>query len=469
MDGSTIAAVATPEGAGAIGIIKVSGPNALAAVCSVFRRGQLQPGSTSGRPVTPGSLKTWRMYFGHIFDPESGQGIDEVILAVMRAPNSYTREDVAEIQAHAGPKVLEKIFSLLVSRGIRPAEPGEFTRRAFINGRMDLTQAEAVADLINASSNAAVDMAVSQMAGRLSDLMATLRKRLVSVLSRLEATIDFPDSAGDEIDFLQQAQSLSSSVLKPIQDLRDAYEGGRFLRHGIQAVIIGRPNVGKSSLMNRLVVRQRSIVTDVAGTTRDCVEASLVSRGVPIVVADTAGLREDPDSIERLGIEKTREYMDAADILLFVGDAGLPVEPEDLRLYEQVSEKRFLLVINKTDLPAKDKKFRLPESWQGARLVEVSALQGSGIDALKDEMADMAFSPKLLDRSGFVPNWRQKCLLDRVAEAVSCAVSGLGDRISPELVAIDLREAVSAVDEITGQSFRPEILEEIFSRYCVGK
>ncbi|MBS0014258.1 MAG: tRNA uridine-5-carboxymethylaminomethyl(34) synthesis GTPase MnmE, partial [Desulfobacterales bacterium] len=411
MDSSTIAAVATPEGTGGIGIIRVSGPEAIAAVTALFRRtpfGQKPSGSDADAGE---GFKSWRMYLGHILDPHSGAIIDEVILVVMRAPHSYTREDVAEIQAHGGSRVIEKILNLLISTGIRPAQPGEFTRRAFINGRMDLTQAEAVADLINARSDASLDMAVSQMTGQLSNVVSSLRKSLVSVLGTLEAAIDFPEAAGDGIDASGQSLRLSTEVFQQVNQLREAYESGRFLRQGLQAVIIGRPNVGKSSLMNCLLNQQRAIVTEIAGTTRDCIEASLTTRGVSVVVADTAGLRKDPDPIERLGIEKTREYMASADIVLHVLDFSRSLDDEDLAINEQLKDKPVVLVINKDDLADHEKVLQLPPAMQEVPGIAVSALQGTGIDALKQRIADLVFSSVARAGYGFIPNWRQKCRL----------------------------------------------------------
>ncbi len=470
MDNSTtIAAVATPEGSGAIGVIKISGPDAIAVVCSVFRHGSAHSGKVAGSEASPDSFETWRLYFGHIFDRGTDEVIDEVILAVMRAPASYTREDVVEIQAHSGPIVLDRILGLLFDSGIVPAQPGEFTRRAFVNGRIDLTRAEAVSDLINASSDAALDMALTQMTGGLSDFMADIRSALVSALSVIEAVIDFPDEAETDFSPIKQIQFITSTILDPVFKLIDAYESGRFIREGIRVVIIGRPNVGKSSLMNRLISKQRAIVTDIAGTTRDCIEAQLIIRGISLAITDTAGLRRDPDPIERLGIEKTMECIDSADILLYVIDAGASLCDADLQFYEQLAEKNILVVINKTDLSEAEKKFNLPDSWQNIPLVEVSAIYGTGIEALKEHIADQAFSSRASPNSAFTPNWRQKCLLDKTAKAVSAAADNLSRGLTPELVSIDLREALGCVDEITGRYVQTDVLDQIFSKYCVGK
>ncbi|MCF8024530.1 MAG: tRNA uridine-5-carboxymethylaminomethyl(34) synthesis GTPase MnmE [Desulfobacteraceae bacterium] len=468
MDRTTIGAIATPEGFGGIGVIKLSGPEAVNIACSMFRRGGPGTDNRFGA-CSEESLENWRLYYGYIFDPEGGRVFDEVLLAVMRAPYSYTREDVVEIQAHAGPKVLNKILELLISKGIRPAQPGEFTRRAFINGRIDLTQAEAVADLINASSDAAVDMAVSQIAGGLNSFLVPIRDALMSVLGTIEAAVDFPEAIGDEIDASGLTRSLSAKVIEPLQELINSYETGRYLRGGLRVTIVGGPNVGKSSLLNCLVNSERAIVTDVPGTTRDCIEASLIAKGFSLVLADTAGLRKDPDAVERLGIKKTREYIGSADIILFVVDAGHSVGHEDLCIFDELPRDRRIVVVNKSDLPEEQKKFQLSPEWNAFPCVFVSALYGHGMSELLDALTGMASASASGVNPEFVPNWRQKTLLDKMHRSVSQAVSALERPHSLELASIDLREAVYALDEITGRYVSADVLDRIFDSYCVGK
>lgn len=465
----TIAAIATPEGTGAIGIIKISGPEAISVACSIFRPGHLSSGNCSAPPLYPDFFKTWRLYFGHIYDPGTGSVIDEVVVAVMRKPFSYTREDVVEIQAHSGPLVLDKIFNLLVSMGVAPARPGEFTRRAFLNGRIDLTRAEAVSDLINASSDAARDMALAQMTGSLSDFMGNIRKCLITALASVEVFIDFEDEADTSVALSRQAEFLKRYVLEPVRNLIEAYESCRFIREGIRAVIIGRPNVGKSSLLNALIARQRAIVTDIAGTTRDCIEAQVIIRGLSVSLVDTAGLRNDPDPIESLGIEKTWECIENADILLYVLDSGLSLSDIDTEIYNKTANKHVLIVVNKIDLPETKKYLKIPESWQKQKHIEISSKYGTGLEDLKDCISNFGLSPKNPGGFPFVPNWRQKNLLEKVSSSVSSALELFANDFAPELVAVDLREAIVSVDEITGRYIQTDALDEIFSNYCIGK
>lgn len=467
MDNSTITAIATPPGPGGIGIIKISGPNAIPVISSLFRHGSVQANRNTVE-ASPAALGSWRLYYGYIYEPDTGRIFDEVLLSVMRAPHSYTREDVVEIQAHSGPYVLHSILKLLLKQDIRLAEPGEFTRRAFVNGRIDLTQAEAVIDIINAQSEAAIDMAVSQISGDLKTVMEELNDSISSVLAQIEALIDFPEATEDEIDTGAMANLLSDTVLSPLTHLIDQHVAENFLREGLRVVIAGGPNVGKSSLMNRLLQRDRVIVSDQPGTTRDFVEASIIERGIPIVLTDTAGFRTDADPVERLGIEQARRYIDTADILLCVIDAGNPLRNDDLALFEELSDKRRILVVNKSDLPEEKKRFLLPKQWKSLPVVMTSALLNEGIDELKRTIFDQATRHSAPDADRIIPNIRHKQALERCRASVLSAIDCLSHS-SFELAGIDLRDAADAIYEITGKSVRPDILDIIFNRYCIGK
>jgi len=468
MDRSTIAAIATPAGTGGVGIIKISGPEAIRTTADIFSPGP--PGNCPPDRFDPEwSSNSWRFHYGRIVDPDSGRMVDEVLLAIMRAPRSYTCEDVVEIQAHAGTAVLKAIMDLLTARGIRLAEPGEFTRRAFLNGRIDLTQAEAVIDMINARSDAAREMAASQMAGALGSEITRIRAVLSDSLAEVEALIDFPEAVDDEIDSARLSAGLSSAICRPIAELIARHDAEDVLRSGHRVVIAGGPNVGKSSLMNRLVGSERTIVSDLPGTTRDFIEATFFARGIPVILADTAGLRSDPEPLEKLGIEKTREYIEAADIILYVMDAGSPVSAEDLEMIDAIAGKRAILVINKIDLPREIRRCRIPGRWEGIRRVEISALYQTGLDLLTGAIADLAgnFSSGHSDR--LVPNMRHRSLLDRAFQSVNGAIKGLEEGLSAEFISIDLRSAHDALCEITGEKIAPDLLDRIFDRYCIGK
>lgn len=467
-DRSTIAAIATPTGIGGIGIVRISGPDALRVAGEIFRPGFLENGIPV-RPPEPAQFASWHMQYGQVVDPESGRPVDEVVLAVMRAPASYTREDVVEIQAHAGPAVLKAIMGLLTARGVRLAEPGEFTRRAFLNGRIDLTQAEAVIDIINARSEAAMEMAMAQMAGGLKAAVSEIRLAITDVLAEIEALVDFPEAMEDEIDVAAIHHRLSATVCHPIEDLIARHEAQNLLRSGPRVVIAGGPNVGKSSLMNRLICEDRAIVTDQPGTTRDLIEAALIARGIPLILTDTAGIRSDPDPVERLGIDKARKQIQEADLVLLVIDLGQPVRDEDRALFEEFSGKPVIVVINKTDLPAHQHRFCLPDRWEAVCRMEISALHAIGIDALKQALADFADAAATGQTERVVPNLRHRAVLARGLESVTDAIDALSAEHSPELLSIDLRAAYEALGEITGETVAPDVLNRIFDRYCIGK
>lgn len=468
MDSSTIAAIATPIGCGGIGIIKISGHNALSIAAHIFRKAGFKQESSD--TIHNFSFKTHRLYYGHIVDPKSGQVLDEVVLAVMKAPHSYTREDVVEIQAHSGYAVLSAILSLVLKQGASLAEPGEFTKRAYINGRIDLTQAEAVIDIINASTDKALEIATSQITGDMKVMVEAIRDILVNILTRVNAAIDFPDDAGDTIDADSAVETLQSSVGNPLRKLIEQYDKAHVLRDGLNLVIVGRPNAGKSSLMNRLIKKDRVIVTSVPGTTRDLIEETLNIHGIPVVITDTAGLHETEDTVEVIGIKKTYEHASGCDLVLFMVDASCPLTSEDLTIFEKINNKQTILVINKSDLV--DEKFvmNIPYSWADMPQIRISALYNRGIGALKDLVAKIVLSEPGIDLAGkIIPNLRHKIALDRSLGAVSSAIEGLRAKVPFELIAIDVQEAIDPLGEITGAAAGEEILNKIFSSFCIGK
>ncbi len=475
MTNSTIAAIATPVGSGGIGIIRISGNNSVSIAASLFQRSRLAsnvpPENTEGKQSgSKDGFKSHHFYHGFIFQPKTGQILDEVLLTVMKAPYSYTREDIVEIHTHSGRVVMGAVLSAVLSKGARLADPGEFTKRAFLNGRIDLIQAESVVDIINAKTEAALKIATSLIVGELGKKVESIRKSLVHVLASIEAAIDFPEEAEEIMDAESAYEFIQSQAIDVLKKLIDQYDDSHVIRDGLKLVIVGRPNVGKSSLMNCLVQKDRAIVTSVPGTTRDFIEEHLHIEGIPLIITDTAGIQETKDPVEIIGVQKAREYMDQADLILFMVDASSSLLKEDKIIYRQLREKAFILVINKSDLVDKNFNFECPGSWGDPPRVNVSALYRKGIEALKALILEMCVGGKLPDAgNGIVPNLRHKIALDRCLRSTLAVAEGVRTARPPELIVIDIKDAIDALGEITGATTRDDILDEIFSRFCVGK
>lgn len=472
MEISTIAAISTPPGHGGVGIIRISGPEALSISLSVFEpKKPVQRQDVHFRDAPPPSFspKSRYLYHGHIVDRQSGHIIDEVLFVVMRKPASYTGEDVVEIQSHAGQVVLQSILQLLIGSGVSLAAPGEFTRRAFLNGRMDLTQAEAVMDLIAARSEKAMEMAAAQLSGDLSRKISAIRASLVEILSNVEAAIDFPDEVGDAIDEQNLMNRLDDEVISEIIGLIELGERRAFLREGVKVVIVGGPNVGKSSLMNCLVERQRCIVSDIPGTTRDFIEDIFFAGGIPIVLVDTAGVHGANDPVELMGIDQTWTAVNGADLVLFVVDAGQEISQREREMIFRLSGKTVFLVINKIDLP--DSRFcvELPEEWRLLPSFRISALYNRGIDRLKKAIIEAFNHCGDETQDTIVPNLRQKHCLQNALAAIEIAREGFVRALPLDLVSLDLTAAFDSLGEITGDIVKPDILDQIFSRFCIGK
>ncbi|MFH1147432.1 MAG: tRNA uridine-5-carboxymethylaminomethyl(34) synthesis GTPase MnmE [Pseudomonadota bacterium] len=454
----TIAAIATPAGAGGIGIVKISGPLSEEIVGKLFRtrRETLQ-------------LESHYLYYGHIIDPSTKGIVDEVLLSFMHKPDTYTREDIAEINCHGGYFVLQKILSLVLSCGARLAGPGEFTKRAFLNGRLDLTQAEAVIDVISARSSQSLNIAAGQVSGSLRDSMMALHDSLVDVLSFVEAAIDFPEEDIEILSGEHLVQRLEDTVIKPAEELIKSHEDGRVYREGASVAITGNPNVGKSSILNRLLDAERAIVTDIPGTTRDVIEETLNIHGISVRIVDTAGIREARDRIEEIGIKLTRESIERADLLLFVIDGSAPLRDEDRSIYHEIRHKPVIAVLNKMDLGLKVSPEQITGSFSAKEAVAVSALEGTNIENLRKAIFS-ALVGDIGDVDGkIVPNARHYAVLSRLLAMIRQAVENLAREASPEVVAIDIREALECLDEITGRTTPDDILDRIFSRFCIGK
>ena len=468
MKGSTIAAIATSVGPGGVGIIKISGDKALPAALSLFRihnKGQSAP----FLELLPEQIIPRHLYHGVIVHPDTAGILDEVLLVFMKAPNSYTREDVVEIQAHSGFTVLESLLDLVLKQGVELAQPGEFTRRAFLNGRIDLTQAEAVMDLINSRSKQSRDTSVSQLFGAMTRQIDGFRSELLQILSQIEASIDFPDETDDVVTHDIEIR-LETNVLKPALRLIQHYKEFHQIRDGYKISIVGRPNVGKSSLMNWLVQKQRSIVTDIPGTTRDLVDANIIFKGVPVCFSDTAGVHPTHDTVEMLGIARTFEAICASDLILLVIDASSADFDQEHRILDMAASIPVLLVINKIDLIADPANMTLSKRLSALSSVQVSVTHDLYLNTLTEQIGKYthnAFSS--LDADDVVPNLRQSLLLEKAVKYIQQAIDGVISTSSPEMICIDIRDAIHHIDEISGSQISDEILDCIFSSFCIGK
>jgi tRNA modification GTPase len=450
----TICAVSTPPGEGGIGIIRVSGRDAVLIASGIFR-----PRAKSGPPF--GISHTLR--YGHVVDPATNELVDEALMSVMRAPATYTREDVVEINCHGGMVPLWRTMSLLVAAGARQAEPGEFTKRAFLNGRIDLAQAEAVMDIIRAKTGLALQAANEQLQGGLSSEISILRDRLISIIASVEAGIDFPEDIEGEAG--KTLGEEVSRLLDGIDGLLASASFGRILRDGFATAIVGRPNVGKSSLLNALLRQDRAIVTEVPGTTRDVLEEYLNVDGVPLRILDTAGIRHSRDVVEQEGIRRSLAAMGSADIVLVVLDGSQPLIPEDRLVLDKVNGKNAIVVINKSDLPRK-----LEADGQPVTRVAVSCRTGAGLEDLRRSIADTVKKGSVASREhAWAVNLRHRTALEQTKESLQRALETITTGLSPEFVAVDLRGALDSLGLIIGATYTEDILKRIFNDFCIGK
>lgn len=468
-ENDTITAISTPYGAGGIGIIRISGEKAFEIAEKIFK------GKKTIRHI-----KSHTINYGKIFDFKDGTVIDEVLLTKMDRPNTFTREDTIEINCHGGIVVLKKVLELVVREGARLAEPGEFTKRAFLNGRIDLAQAEAVIDLINAKTSRSSKIALEQLEGKLSIEIKEARDRLIGFIAHIEATLDYPEEDIDEITELEVYNGLEE-IKNKLSILLSGFKKGRIIREGIKAVIIGRPNVGKSSLLNRLAGYNRAIVTDIPGTTRDIVEEYISIAGIPIRIIDTAGIRETKDEVERIGVEKTMNAIESADLVIMMVDAfaGFAKEDEEVLKYiSNISGKKPIVLLNKIDLVEKENslhkgdlqhKDSLPE-LEKISIIETSMKEGRGIDELEREISRLFTGGEIdTDSEALVTNVRHASLVEKALNSINDAISAYRGAMPLDCITIDIRNAAQHLGEITGESVSDEILHQIFSRFCIGK
>ena len=455
----TIAAVSTPSGIGGIGIIRLSGPRAWPIARKLF---------IPHRPAA--EIKTRHLYLGRILDPATHQSLDEVFLSFMAAPKTYTREDLVEINCHSGPLVLKKILNLVLSQGARLAEPGEFTLRAFLNGRIDLTQAEGVIELLQAQSDQALVQANKLLKGQLKEKIAAIQDALLSLLAQLEAAIDFPEEELEILNPQAWNQELTQAALQPLKILIQAYEDGRIFREGINLVIVGKPNVGKSSLLNRLLQEERAIVTAVPGTTRDTIEEPLTIQGIPFRLIDTAGIHRAREEVEQAGIARSRQKMTEAHLVLFLLDRSSPLDEKDLDLYEEIKDRPHFIILNKMDLPSGLKEQVRLRTFPHDRRLTLSARTGEGLEALKNRVVEWFQKDHPLETApALVPTLRQKIILERAREALQEAHREMSQKVSAEFIAVNMQEALDQLGSLVGKSTPDDVLEKIFSRFCIGK
>lgn len=456
----TIVAIATPPGEGGIGILRLSGDRAISIADRLF----------CGKSISSlTEAANFRLYYGHTVYPDSERVIDEVLVSVMRSPRSYTAEDVVEFNCHGGMIVLQTLLELLLKEGARLAEPGEFTKRAFLNGRIDLSQAEAVIDVIRAKTESSLHVALSQLAGKLSGEVRQISDELIKLIAHMEVLIDYPEEDISEVG-LEHVKDVLELQIKKLSRLIDTAREGRVMREGLRTVICGKPNVGKSSLLNILLRQKRAIVTDIPGTTRDVIEEVANINGIPLRLIDTAGIREADNLVEKLGIEQSLFSIESADIILFIIDISGDIDEDDLKIAELVRGKNVIIVANKVDLEEVANIDKLTDILDRPSVVKVSVLHDIGIDDLKNEIYNRVVGERItFGDSVVVSNMRHKDALERAKTSLVAALEALQEGIPSDLVIIDIRDGAMQLGTITGEHVSESIIDSIFRDFCVGK
>lgn len=456
----TISAIATAIGEGGIGIVRISGSRAVAIADKLFI------GKNGKRAA---DILSHQVVYGSIADPGSGEIIDEAILISMRAPRSYTCEDVIEIHCHGGPVPLKRILDLTLVQGARLAEPGEFTKRAFLNGRLDLAQAEAVIDIIRSKTDASLRVAVGNLSGTLSGEITLLRHDILRMIAQLEAAIDFPEEDIEEAAAADVAGLIVKANARIIELLSTA-QTGRILREGLATVIIGKPNVGKSSLLNALLREKRAIVTDIPGTTRDIIEEYVNIRGIPLKIIDTAGIRETADTVEKIGVERAKELVQHADLILLLLDASMPLSEEDQAVLALLAGKQAIILVNKSDLPSRLDFEELKKTAGSRMILKISVAQGDGLAELEQAIADLVYSGRVSQgEAAFITNVRHADVLRHSSLRLEEAQATIAAGMPPDCIVVDLRAAWEKLGEITGETVGEDIIDQIFTQFCIGK
>ena len=455
----TIVAISTPYGSGGIGVIRISGKDAFNIASQVFK------GKKSFDDI-----KSHTINYGKIVNVFTNEVMDEVLLSKMKAPNTFTREDIIEINTHGSQIVLKNILELITKLGARIAKPGEFTKRAFLNGRIDLSQAEAVMDLINSKTDDSQKAAISQLEGKLSQKLSTIRQKLIELIAHIEVTVDYPEYDIDDVTQKEIKDSLIS-VKGALCDIINTYEKGRILRDGISMVIVGKPNVGKSSLLNGLSGKNKAIVTDIPGTTRDIIEEYINFAGIAIKLIDTAGIRDTLDVVEKIGVEKSKQEVETADLVVFLADAQSGLQKEDCDILKSIKDKNIVILLNKIDLVSDTLYIKQQiKDVVNADIIEVSVLNDIGLNKFEEYIKDKFLSGEINQNSQVIlTNIRHKNLLESAKNNVDNAILANDSGMPLDMITIDIKEAAYNIGEVTGESVNELVLHEIFSRFCVGK
>jgi len=466
-ENDTIAAISTSIGESGIGIVRISGPKALEIAQKVFRDKNLNRTKIK-------SFFSHTVHYGFVIDPESGEKIDEVILVLMKKPQTYTREDTVEFNCHGGILSLRKVLETVINYGARMAEPGEFTKRAFLNGRIDLSQAEAIIDLIQAKTESSLSSSLAQLGGSLKKKIADLRNRLIRISAEIEAPIDFPDQDIKEINPKKVEEDISY-ILKEVNSLKETLDYGKILKEGINALIVGKTNVGKSSLFNTLLRENRAIVTHIPGTTRDTIEELINIKGIAFKIIDTAGLKNPENIIEKISIKKMMKHLREAKLILVMFDTSVALSSEDKEIIKEINKeknesKKVVVIENKIDLSEKIDREKLFDLLDIKDSIKMSLEEKIGIEELEEKLAGVAMEGLVIPENGVViNNVRQANQLNRAKQALENILVGLKEKITYDFLTIDLKDVLDSLGEITGDSISDEIVNDIFSRFCIGK
>ncbi|HDI6589286.1 TPA: tRNA uridine-5-carboxymethylaminomethyl(34) synthesis GTPase MnmE [Staphylococcus aureus] len=459
MDLDTITSISTPMGEGAIGIVRLSGPQAVEIADKLYKGKHLL-----------NDVPSHTINYGHIIDPESKEAVEEVMVSVLRAPKTFTREDIIEINCHGGILTINRVLELTMTYGARMAEPGEFTKRAFLNGRIDLSQAEAVMDFIRSKTDRASKVAMNQIEGRLSDLIKKQRQSILEILAQVEVNIDYPEYDDVEDATTEFLLEQSKEIKQEINRLLDTGAQGKIMREGLSTVIVGKPNVGKSSMLNNLIQDNKAIVTEVAGTTRDVLEEYVNVRGVPLRLVDTAGIRETEDIVEKIGVERSRKALSQADLILFVLNNNEALTQEDYTLYEVVKNEDVIVIVNKMDLEQNIDINEVKDMIGDTPLIQTSMLKQEGIDELEIQIRDLFFGGEVQNQDmTYVSNSRHISLLKQARQTIQDAIDAAESGVPMDMVQIDLTRTWEILGEIIGETASDELIDQLFSQFCLGK